>query len=75
MLQEPNRYIFARQSLGNVTDKEQSANIQEDSNRLVGALIVARLPSLNASTAEVSRPYNFGPSFHQDLDLSILVSI
>lgn len=68
-------YIFVRQNLGNVTDEEQSANIQEDCSRLTGALIAARLLSLNASTAEVSRPYDFGPSLYQDLDLSILVSI
>lgn len=67
--------MVSRQSLGNVTDNEQTANIQEDSNRLAGALIAARLPSLHSSTAEASRPYDFGPSFHQDLDLSILVSI
>ena len=70
-----NHYMFSRQSLGNVTDNEQSANTQEDFSRLAGALIAARLPSLNASTAEASRPYDIGPSFHQDLDLSILVSI
>jgi hypothetical protein len=58
-----------------VTDEQRSASIQEDSSRLAGALIAARLPSLNMSTAEVSRPYDFGPSFYQDLDLSILVSI
>ena len=68
-------YIFSRQNLGNITDKEQSANIQEDYSRLTSALIAARLPSLNASTAEVSRPYDFGPSLHQDFDLSILISI
>ena len=49
--------------------------MQEDYSRLTGALIAARLPSLNVSTAEVSRSYDFGPSLHQDLDLSILVSI
>jgi hypothetical protein len=67
--------FFSRQSLGNVTDDDQSANIREDSNRLAGALIAARLPSVNAFPAEASRPYDFGPSFHQDLDLSVLVTI
>jgi hypothetical protein len=58
-----------------VTDNDQSGSVQEDSDRLAGTLIVARLPSLNVLPAEVSRPYDFGPSFHHDLDLSILVSI
>ena len=58
-----------------MTDKDQSANIQADSDRLTGTLTAARLPSLNVFPAEASRPYDFGPSFHQDLDLSILVSI
>ena len=58
-----------------MTNEEQSANIQEDASRLTSALIAARLPSLNASTTEASQPYDFSPSFHQDLDLSILVSI
>ena len=59
-----------------MTDNVQSANIQEDSDRLAGALIAARLPSLNRFPAEASRPYNFGgPSFHHDFDLTILVSI
>ena len=75
MHSQTNCYIFPRQSLGNVTDEEQSASIQEDSSRLAGALIAARLPSLDMSTAEVLRPYDFGLSFYQDLDLSILVSI
>ena len=75
MHSQTNCYIFPRQSLGNVTDEEQSASIQEDSSRLTGALIAARLPSLDMSTAEVLRPYDFGLSFYQDLDLSILVSI
>jgi len=56
-------------------DNDQSANIQEDSNRLAGALMAARLPPLNVFSAEASWPYDFGPSFHHDLDLSILVSI
>ena len=30
---------------------------------------------LDVCTAEVSRPYQFGPSFHHDLNLCILVSI
>ena len=72
---QTNCYILPRQSLGNVTDEEQSASIQEDSSRLTSALIAARLPSLNMSMAEVSQPYDFGPSFYQDLDLSIPVSV
>lgn len=37
---------------------------------------MARLPPLNVFPAEASRPYDFGgPSFHHDLDLTILVSI
>ena len=58
-----------------MTDHDQSANAWEDSNRLAGALIVARLPSVNVFPAEESRPYDFGPSFHHDLDLSVLVTI
>ena len=59
-----------------MTDNDQSANIQEDSDRLTSALIAARLPSLNAFPEEASRPYDFaGPSFHHDLDLTMLVSI
>ena len=58
-----------------MTDNDRYANIQADSDRLAGALTAARLPSLDVCTAEASRPYDFGPSFHHDLDLSILVSI
>ena len=75
MHSQTNCYIFPRQSLGNITDEEQSASIQEDSSRLAGALIAARLPSFDMSMAEVLQPYDFGLSFYQDLDLSILVSI
>ena len=58
-----------------MTDDDQSVNIQADSDRLTGALAAARLPSLNVFPMEASRPYDFGPSFHHDLDLTILVSI
>ena len=59
-----------------MTEKDQSANIQADSDRLTGALIAARLPSLNVFPAEVSRPYDFGGlSFHHNFDLTLLVSI
>src|ERR1700683_1677724 len=70
-----NHYMISRQSLSDVTDNNWSADIQEDSNRLAGALIATRLLSLYASTAEALQLYDFGPSFHQDLDLSIPVSI
>ena len=60
-----NLYFSTRQSFDNVTDKDQSASIQADSNRLSSALTAARLPSLNAFPAEASWPYDFGgPSFH-----------
>jgi hypothetical protein len=66
---------YLRQRLNNLTDNDQSANIQEDFDRLTSTLTAARLPSLNVFPAEASRPYDFGPSFHHDLDLSMLVSI
>ena len=58
-----------------MTDNDQSANIQEDSERLTSALIAARLPSLNVFPAEASHAYDFNGSFHHDLDLTMLVSI
>ena len=58
-----------------MADDDWSVNIWEDSNRLASALIAARPPSLNVFPAEASWPYDFGPSFHKDIDLSVLVTI
>jgi len=51
-------YFFQTKSRQHL-DKEQSANIQEDTVDSPAPIIAARLPSLDASTADVSRPYDW----------------
>lgn len=62
-----------RCSFPDPTEQEQNDNIEEDISTISMALWASRLPSLNIS-AEITQPFDRPAAFHNELDLSMLVS-